>query len=123
MVERKSNTTPIQVCKTIEKNRIQFKVNFFLKGTFEIKVSKQTPGEFFPDLEMLTKLLAPKETSELNAPCIEELGESTGCPDEDEADEFDWQIEQELIPEEVNVTGPRYGFAKSKQNVFSSLRV
>ena len=72
---------------------------------------------------MLTKLLAPKETSEVNAPCVEELGESTGCPDEDEADEFDWQIEQKLIPEEVNVTGPRYGFAKSKQNVFSSLRV
>ncbi len=43
-------------------------------GTFTVTVPKQTPGEMFEGLDMLTKLLAPKGQSSAQQPIIEVLG-------------------------------------------------
>jgi hypothetical protein len=43
--------------------------------SFTIEVDKQTPGQFFPNLEMLTLMLQPKgpQSSVTQRPCIEVL--------------------------------------------------
>ncbi|XP_072178404.1 protein SHQ1 homolog isoform X1 [Diadema setosum] len=91
------------------------------KGSFTIRVPKETPGEHFEGLDLLTRLLAPRGATSAAEPHIEIIGDAgvtlpcdkehqTGQPDllghsgesvvmgkeeEEEAEEeFDWQLEQ-----------------------------
>ena len=45
-----------------------------------------------------------------------------GCGNDDE-DEFDWQLEQNPFVEELSVSGPKYGFANQRSDVFKRLQV
>ena len=48
-------------------------------GEMNIKIPKETPGEEFPDLDLLTKLLAPKSANKVpERPLIEIIGGDDG---------------------------------------------
>src|ERR1044072_1536222 len=50
-------------------------------GEMNIKIPKETPGEEFPDLDLLTKLLAPRSIRAPERPLIEVIG---GNDDDDD---------------------------------------
>uniref|UniRef100_UPI0037E7DF37 protein SHQ1 homolog isoform X2 n=1 Tax=Semicossyphus pulcher TaxID=241346 RepID=UPI0037E7DF37 len=91
------------------------------KGVFTVWVPKETPGEHFERLQMLTSLLAPKGSRSAK-PLVEDL--STGCSesaeDEDE-EEFDWHFEQEVF-KESSEEKQKYGFGNQRSGVFARLQ-
>jgi len=101
------------------------------KGEFTIRVPKMVSGEHFPDLDMLTKLLASRKKA-ATKPLIEVVGGDgitcgvedevlgeDGCPMEEEEDEYQWEIEQEVFDEEaIKFDGYKYGFANKVNGVF-----
>ncbi|XP_031701508.1 protein SHQ1 homolog isoform X2 [Anarrhichthys ocellatus] len=99
------------------------------KGLVTLRVPKETSGEHFEGLQMLTSLLAPKGSRSAK-PLIEDLsaggGEGAGDDDEDEDEEdFDWQVEQEVYKEsseeELGVL-QKYGFGNQRCGVFARLQ-
>ncbi|XP_076039747.1 protein SHQ1 homolog [Oratosquilla oratoria] len=95
-------------------------------GVFVITCQKQTPGENFQGLDMLTSLLTPPGTSGVNKPLIEVIGgddQGEALLGDESDDMEDWYYEQHL-PEEntVILSGQKYGFAGTHSGVFSSLR-
>nr|XP_003217839.2 PREDICTED: protein SHQ1 homolog [Anolis carolinensis] len=92
-------------------------------GIFTIRLPKETPGEKFDGLDMLTALLAPKKSSSTK-PLIEEMG-AENDEDVEEEEEFDWEIEQTLYEEnkESSLCSPcTYGFGNQKSGVFKRLQ-
>ncbi|XP_045848306.1 protein SHQ1 homolog [Meles meles] len=96
------------------------------KGIFTIRLPKETPGQHFEGLNMLTALLAPRK-SRTAKPLVEEIGASEvsegGVEDEDE--EFDWEIEQSPYEEaSESALNPqyRYGFGNLRSGVFQRLQ-
>ncbi|KAM3621401.1 uncharacterized protein V6R79_010787 [Siganus canaliculatus] len=97
------------------------------KGLFTLWVPKETAGEHFEGLQMLTSLLAPKGSrsakllvEELSAECSENPEE-----EEDEDEDFDWQIEQEVYresSEEELRALQAYGFGNQRSGVFTRLQ-
>src|SRR3954451_12124026 len=58
-------------------------------GEMNIKIPKETPGEEFPDLDLLTKLLAPKRINKVpEKPLIEVMGVSDDHENDDELNEL-----------------------------------
>ncbi|KAM9409231.1 protein SHQ1 homolog [Pholidichthys leucotaenia] len=99
------------------------------KGLFTVLVPKETAGEHFKGLQMLTSLLAPKGSRSAK-PVVEELsatdcseGEGGDAEGEDEED-FDWQVEQEIYPERSEELRAlqKYGFANQRSGVFARLQ-
>ncbi|KAM7062704.1 protein SHQ1 homolog isoform 1-T1 [Molossus nigricans] len=93
------------------------------KGIFTIQLPKETPGQHFEGLNMLTALLAPRK-SRTAKPLVEEIGASEeGVEDDDE--EFDWEIEQspyeEVSESALNLQG-HYGFGGLRSGVFQRLQ-
>ncbi|KAJ2962300.1 hypothetical protein NQZ79_g2549 [Umbelopsis isabellina] len=93
-------------------------------GIFTIVVTKETPGEHFEDLDLLTKLLARKgENAAQTAPkkpLIEVLSSSTDQPDIiQEAEEFNWELPQELPSEDLLTSTTTYGFNNQYNNFFT----
>ncbi|XP_045931713.1 protein SHQ1 homolog [Micropterus dolomieu] len=98
------------------------------KGLFTLRVPKETAGEHFEELQMLTSLLAPKGSrsakpliEDLSAGCSENVGEDE---DEDE-EEFDWQVEQEVFKESTEEelrAQQKYGFGNQRSGVFARLQ-
>ncbi|OUM68948.1 hypothetical protein PIROE2DRAFT_38662 [Piromyces sp. E2] len=91
------------------------------KATYNIKTSevtvripKETPGEFFQDLSLLTNLMAKSKKEEKKNPLIEVLssgGTLENQPRLSENDEIDWDFPQELPKTEVNLLiNSHYGF-------------
>ncbi|KAJ0068357.1 hypothetical protein NL108_005937, partial [Boleophthalmus pectinirostris] len=101
------------------------------KGLFTLRVAKETAGEHFEGLDLLTSLLAPKGSKSAK-PLIEEITASccAGAEGEEEEDEegeeeFDWQIEQQVyqeMPEEQLTQMNRYGFGNQRTGVFARLQ-
>lgn len=104
------------------------------KGTFTITLPKAKHGEYFPDLDMITSLMAvPKARAKINL--IEEVSADGECstnaqqqlPYEDDEDEIEWTFEeQQQRPPDSELNGDllvvsKYGFANSKSNVFKSM--
>ncbi|XP_034441236.1 protein SHQ1 homolog [Hippoglossus hippoglossus] len=101
------------------------------KGLFTLRVPKETSGENFEGLQMLTSLLAPKGSRSAK-PLVEDL--SSGCSEsvgdveeeeEDDEEEFDWQVEQEAYTEsseEELRAQQKYGFANQRSGVFARLQ-
>lgn len=84
-------------------------------GQFNIKVSKETPGQVFNDLDLLSKLLARKGEPE-KKPLIEVIG---GDDVMEEANEFNWEIPQELPSDETMLgTEAYYGFNQQYTGYF-----
>ncbi|XP_016126599.1 protein SHQ1 homolog [Sinocyclocheilus grahami] len=105
------------------------------KGLFTLHVPKETAGQHFEGLEMLTSLLAPKGSRSAK-PLVEDTGKEYsvgvlseacggGCEEEDEEEEFDWQIEQEVYtetPAETLKEYHKYGFGNLRSGVFTRLQ-
>ncbi|XP_047204635.1 protein SHQ1 homolog isoform X2 [Girardinichthys multiradiatus] len=96
------------------------------KGVFTLKVPKETPGEHFEGLQMLTSLLAPKGSRSAK-PLVEDVsgGSEISGDGEEEEEEFDWQLEQEVYTdrsEEEQRTLQKYGFGNQRSGVFSRLQ-
>ncbi|XP_015226435.1 PREDICTED: protein SHQ1 homolog isoform X2 [Cyprinodon variegatus] len=98
------------------------------KGVFTLKVPKETPGEHFEGLQMLTSLLAPKGSRSAK-PLVEDVSggsETSGNGEEEEdEEEFDWQLEQEAYleqSEEEMGALQKYGFGNQRSGVFSRLQ-
>ncbi|KAI9263671.1 SHQ1 protein-domain-containing protein [Sporodiniella umbellata] len=78
-------------------------------GQFCIRVTKETPGETFADLDLLTKLLARKgESDQAKKALIEVIGEERS--ELAEADDFHWELPQTLPPPPVLGIDAYYGF-------------
>lgn len=96
------------------------------KGIFTIRLPKETPGQHFEGLNMLTALLAPRK-SRTAKPLVEEIGASEVVEEDvgDEDEEFDWEIEQSPYTEESeSALDPQccYGFGNLRSGVFRRLQ-
>ncbi|XP_016398762.1 protein SHQ1 homolog [Sinocyclocheilus rhinocerous] len=96
------------------------------RSLFTLHVPKETAGEHFEGLEMLTSLLAPKGSRSAKQ-LVEDTAEACGggCEEEDEEEEFDWQIEQEVYtetPAEMLKEYHKYGFGNLRSGVFARLQ-
>uniref|UniRef100_A0A8C8E140 Protein SHQ1 homolog n=1 Tax=Oryzias sinensis TaxID=183150 RepID=A0A8C8E140_9TELE len=97
------------------------------KGLFTLRIPKETAGEHFQGLQMLTSLLAPRGGRSAK-PLVEDLGgecsSNAGGHEEDE-EEFDWQVEQQVYTEkseeELGLL-QKYGFANLRCGVFHRLQ-
>ncbi|XP_063797101.1 protein SHQ1 homolog [Pseudophryne corroboree] len=94
-------------------------------GIFTVRVPKETPGQHFEGLNLLTSLLAPKGARTTKR-LIEEIGSSNEGPaDSDHEEDFDWQIDQtpfEEVPTSALNSQCSYGFANLSVGVFSRLQ-
>ncbi|RUS24233.1 SHQ1 protein-domain-containing protein [Jimgerdemannia flammicorona] len=107
-------------------------------GKVTARLPKETPGEHFPDLDLLTKLLARKgetlvgeskmEASKARKPLIEVIGgESIEMEsgetemDVEEGIEFDWEIPQELPRQDI-ITNTYYGFNSQYNGFFTHVQ-
>ncbi|GCC20463.1 hypothetical protein chiPu_0019023 [Chiloscyllium punctatum] len=93
-------------------------------GSFTIKVPKETPEEYFEGLDMLTVLLAPKGSRSAK-PLLEEIGQTVDIEEDEDQQEFDWEIEQTPYVElEGNVLSQTcfYGFGNLRTGVFRRLQ-
>nr|XP_057939108.1 protein SHQ1 homolog [Doryrhamphus excisus]XP_057939119.1 protein SHQ1 homolog [Doryrhamphus excisus]XP_057939129.1 protein SHQ1 homolog [Doryrhamphus excisus] len=98
------------------------------KGLFTVQIPKETLGEHFEGLQMLTSLLAPKGCRSAK-PLLEDISaagsESVGTNEGEDEEDFDWQIEQEVYVEgsEEELRGlQKYGFGNQRSGVFARLQ-
>ncbi|XP_054585464.1 protein SHQ1 homolog isoform X2 [Eptesicus fuscus] len=92
----------------------------------QIKLPKETPGQHFEGLNMLTALLAPRK-SRTAKPLVEEIGASEVSEEgvEDDDGDFGWEIEQspyEEVPEGAVRPQGHYGFGGLRSGVFQRLQ-
>ncbi|ORX94063.1 SHQ1-domain-containing protein [Basidiobolus meristosporus CBS 931.73] len=95
-------------------------------GDITVKIPKETPGEEFPDLDLLTKLIANNKPGTTEEPqkkglieVIEERSEMVQS--NEEGPDFDWSLPQELAQpvSEVAITKFPYGFNKAYSEFFT----
>lgn len=98
------------------------------KGVFTLRVAKETAGEHFEGLHLLTSLLAPKGSHSAK-PLVEEVNCASSADaegnDEEDEEEFDWQIEQQVYketPVEQLAQMHTYGFGNQRAGVFTRLQ-
>lgn len=96
-------------------------------GVFTLRVPKQTAGQHFEGLQMLTSLLAPKgaRSARQLVEDLEPCSGGAGEEQEEEEEDFDWQVEQEAYaetPEGELQTLQKYGFGNLRTGVFSRLQ-
>ncbi|KAG0779901.1 hypothetical protein G6F22_010374 [Rhizopus arrhizus] len=94
-------------------------------GQFRIKITKETKGQVFPDLDLLTKLLARKgeEEKKQKKPLIEVVGGSEETANEiEEAMEFNWEIPQELPSTSSLNIQAYYGFDQQYTGYFTHVQ-
>ncbi|CAG2055988.1 unnamed protein product [Timema podura] len=98
------------------------------EGKFVINVSKVTPGQNFPDLDLLTSLLSPPGKRVDISPGIQVIGDGPNAGpsvEEESEEEFEWFLEQKIPepePNSLTIDGPKYGFANQKAGVFRNLQ-
>ncbi|KAI9354981.1 SHQ1 protein-domain-containing protein [Pilaira anomala] len=101
-------------------------------GQFTIRVTKETKGEHFPDLDLLTKLLARTgetsiQSNQPKKPLIEVVGGSTeentlGETEIQDAIDFNWELPQEVsATPELSVTA-QYGFNNQYHGYFTHVQ-
>ncbi|KAG0071897.1 hypothetical protein BGZ90_012094 [Linnemannia elongata] len=97
------------------------------EGELTVILPKETPGEDFPDLDMLTKLLVRKgdlsTDKQIKRPLIEVIGsgetlEGTRQVEKDE--DFDWEMPQEIRQEIFSEV--RYGFNNRYSGFFTHVQ-
>ncbi|XP_020023903.2 protein SHQ1 homolog [Castor canadensis] len=96
------------------------------KGIFTIRLPKETPGQHFEGLNMLTALLAPRKPR-MAKPLVEEIGATEVSEEvaEDDDEEFDWEIEQtpyEEVSESSLHPQCHYGFGNLRSGVVQQLQ-
>ncbi|KAI8393944.1 SHQ1 protein-domain-containing protein [Radiomyces spectabilis] len=97
-------------------------------GEFTVKISKETKGEHFQDLDLLTKLLARKGESvsaeaKGKKPLIEVVGgdamDTEPISELKDAENFNWELPQELPQDELLVQSSCYGFNNQYNGYFT----
>ena len=115
-------------------------------GIFKIQVPKKNPGEYFPNMDMLTTLLETKKKhlfkhievvdddnqnendltkmnsngkENENVNCSKDVNDNVGGSEDDD---LCWEVEQELFKPADLLTGYKYGFANKVNGVFSRLQ-
>ncbi|KAF8986487.1 Hsp90 cochaperone shq1 [Entomortierella lignicola] len=95
-------------------------------GELTVVLPKETSGEHFPDLDMLTKLLVRKSDlseKQIKKPLIEIVGSSDtleGTEKIDKDEEFDWEMPQEIRQEIFSEV--RYGFNNRYSGFFTHVQ-
>ncbi|KAI8600834.1 SHQ1 protein-domain-containing protein [Dissophora ornata] len=96
-------------------------------GELTVVLPKETPGEHFPDLDMLTKLLVRKgdltEKQQIKRPLIEVISSGDtleGTQQLDKDEEFDWEMPQEIRQEIFSEV--RYGFNNRYSGFFTHVQ-
>ncbi|XP_012561204.2 protein SHQ1 homolog isoform X1 [Hydra vulgaris] len=119
-------------CKVVENGKENASYDIH-KGVFTINIPKLQSGEFFPNLEMLTLLLANKK-KQTNKPLVEVLADENSNNNQngdvndndvdDPDDEFTWEIEQTLNSESASdkCFQYKYGFGNKYYGLFSSFK-
>ncbi|CAJ1051266.1 protein SHQ1 homolog [Xyrichtys novacula] len=91
------------------------------KGLFTVQLPKETPGENFEGLQMLTSLLAPKGARSAN-PLVEVLSaDCSESAENDEDEEFEWYFKQEIY-KESSEEKQKYGFGNQRSGVMARLQ-
>jgi protein SHQ1 len=101
-------------------------------GIFNLKIPKETPGEHFKDIDLLTTLLAKSDTKSVSPTSGFGIVEVTSShsPDgnieqlEDE-EEFNWEVDQQCPDdkeEQKELTGTKYGFNSQYQGYFTHVQ-
>ncbi|KAM8930788.1 protein SHQ1 homolog [Pelodytes ibericus] len=89
------------------------------EGVFKIRLPKETPGQHFEGLDLLTSLLAPRGGKSCK-PLVEEMGPSSEVSVEEE---FDWQIEQTPYDDSpASMASCNYGFGNLRSGIFRRLQ-
>lgn len=104
-------------------------------GTYIIHMPKQTPGEVFTGLDLLTKLLAPAPKAASTRPPLIEVLENHAAQDEalpegeqqEEEDEMDWHVEQTpwTAQDETSLlegSVRKYGFDRQRTGVIARIK-
>ena len=100
-----------------EKSKCSYNVD---EGKVLIELSKETPGQHFPDLDLLTKLMASRNdhlptpppfcNDSETRPLIEEIQSSDSSNQIPEhPEEYNWDIPQRL-PDQTLLSDAKYGF-------------
>ncbi|KAI1313066.1 Hsp90 cochaperone shq1 [Mortierella claussenii] len=99
------------------------------EGDLTVILPKETPGEDFPDLDMLTKLLVRKsdlsaDKQQVKRPLIEVISSGVdtmeGTEKLDKDEEFDWEMPQEIRREIFSEV--RYGFNNRYNGFFTHVQ-
>ncbi|KAJ1801100.1 hypothetical protein LPJ59_000559 [Coemansia sp. RSA 2399] len=106
-------------------------------GDILVTLSKETPGEHFENLDLLTRLLATRrerehgmvtdnKTGAVKRPIIEEIGGALGPEEREEMrmdEDFDWEMPQSVFldagREELLLNGAKYGFNQQYSDLFT----
>uniref|UniRef100_A0A8B9UBL1 Protein SHQ1 homolog n=1 Tax=Anas zonorhyncha TaxID=75864 RepID=A0A8B9UBL1_9AVES len=94
------------------------------KRTLTIRLPKESPGQYFEGLDMVTSLLAPKKSRSAKH-LVEEIGASAVLSEEEEEEEFEWEIEQTPYKETAEsfpALQYYYGFGNLRSGVFQRLQ-
>ncbi|KAG0030222.1 Hsp90 cochaperone shq1 [Podila clonocystis] len=96
------------------------------KGQMTVVLAKEEPGQFFPDLDMLTKLLVRKgdlseksKADQIKRPLIEVVskGDTLEGTHLEKDEDFDWQLPQQINQEIFSEV--RYGFNNRYSGFFT----
>ncbi|KAG2223282.1 hypothetical protein INT45_007008 [Circinella minor] len=100
-------------------------------GKFHVRITKETKGEHFPDLDLLNKLLArrgetPNESNKTKKPLIEVIGGDDNEQEQkgeeiQEAIDYNWELPQELPTNEI-LTTASYGFNNQYNGYFTHVQ-
>lgn len=104
------------------------------KGDFTLKFSKVNEGEFFPNLDMITSLLAPPKKKTIIVPNIEVIDNpvnsdkisKTSDDNNTEKNDIDcsndWFVPQTIPSENIilSINSPKYGFANKISGALAS---
>jgi protein SHQ1 len=95
---------------------------------FKFKFEKAIQGQHFEGLDLLTKLLTPIPAPNPARVLIEEISDPTATSQDSDSDsesEIQWYVEQQIqekpLQTDLTRSGPKYGFAHQKCNIFSKL--
>ncbi|KAH6922623.1 hypothetical protein HPB50_017302 [Hyalomma asiaticum] len=94
-------------------------------GVYVVHMPKQSPGQVFTGLDLLTKLLAPNQRTGPARPMIEVLENRSANNEEAPEVEDDWHVEQ--MPwtprDEVSLLeGRKYGFDRQRTGVIARIK-
>ncbi len=106
-------------CRKHELRKRQSNFRSCYIGLFTVRLPKLVAGTHFPDLDMITKLLAPSGKCNIPSPGIEVISDETPCDSNDQDGDFEWEWNQEFYDEEVRVVTflpPKVGTAHAKKN-------
>ena len=95
------------------------------KGTLVVKLPKETKGEFFDGLDMLTQLLARKKPTKTGNPLIEVISSNQEVEEDgDDEEDFDWEqtVPDSDQPVLLGLTKAKYGFNKQYSDFFADLQ-